>query len=143
MSPLDSQQGSLLETQQQQPHMETNSKPSLVSLGMWFKGRWYPERALDLWLEDVGSILPVTLTSDFANNDHKCHCLSIYCPACTRHFPSALSFHPLLEGRYFYPHFIYKRTEAQETGQAHPAAELGFKPTCVCSCSFHCTTHAL
>ena len=42
-----------------QPHTDTNPKSSLLSLEMWFKGRWCPEWALDLWLEDVGSILPL------------------------------------------------------------------------------------
>ena len=125
-----------------QPHMDTNLKSSLLSLDMWFKGRWCPEWALDLWLEDVGSA-SVTLTRDFSNTKHK-YCLKVYC---VPNVYQTLSICILISSFCIRQDSLSSLYIQEDWGSrersSSPSSRAGIQIHMCLPRSFHCNTHVL
>lgn len=124
--------------------MDTNPKSSLLSLDTWFKGRWCPEWALDLWLEDVGSTLPLwpwhviflTLNTNIAWT-------FTVCPTCTRH-PICLliSSFPIRQVS-LSSLCIQEDWGSRDRSSSPSSSRAGIQIHVCLPPSFHCYTHVL
>ena len=124
--------------------MDTNPKSSLLSLDTWFKGRWCPEWALDLWLEDVGSTLPLwpwhviflTLNTNIA-------WAFTVCPTCTRH-PICLliSSFPIRQVS-LSSLCIQEDWGSRDRSSSPSSSRAGIQIHVCLPPSFHCYTHVL